>query len=60
MVIVRKKKKSRKTTLSTESEKTLNMCKTCTAQQITGFSHSPEGLYKKISKQGHRTYIKRQ
>lgn len=46
MVIVRKKK-SRKTTLSTESEKTLDwvMCKTCTAQQITGFSHSPEGLY---------------
>jgi len=42
--------------VSTESEKKLdwvNMCKTCTAQQITGFSHSSEGLYKKSSKQGH-------
>jgi len=54
VVIVRKNNLEKN--MSIESEKKLdwvNMCKTCTAQQITGFSHSSEGLYKKSSKQGH-------
>jgi len=54
VVIVRKNNLEKN--MSIESEKKLdwvNMCKTCTDQQITGFSHSPEGLYKKSSKQGH-------